>query len=189
MELNFQKIYLESAIKQFRHYKNLGEKAVAQVEDEKLFFSHHEDSNSIAVIVRHLSGNMLSRWTEPFTTDGEKTWRERDTEFLNVHVTRQELMAIWEQGWTCLLDFLHSLKAEDFGKVLYIRNEEHTLTDAINRQLCHYAYHVGQIIYIAKLFSTDGWQTLSIPRNGSSEYNAGKFSQEKDSRHFTDGEK
>lgn len=189
MEPYFQNIYLDSAIKQFRHYKNLGEKAMLQVTDEQLFFSHHTESNSVAVIVKHLSGNMLSRWTEPFTTDGEKAWRNRDDEFINDAETRETVMNTWEKGWNCLLDFLGSIQPEDFDKILYIRNEGHSLTDAINRQLCHYSFHVGQIVFLAKLFAGENWKSLSIPRNQSTDYNAGKFAKEKGIRHFTDDEK
>ncbi len=178
--------YLSSATRQFKMYKGLGEKAIAQMKDEALMERANEDSNSVATIVKHLWGNMLSRWTDFLTTDGEKPWRQRDAEFDNDVRTREELMNKWEEGWQCLFNALESITDADLERIIYIRNEGHTILEAINRQIAHYAYHVGQIVYIAKLYSNDDWQTLSIARNQSSAYNAGKFSQEKGVRHFTD---
>lgn len=178
--------YLSSAIRQFQLYKQLGEKAMAQVPDEALFIQANEDSNSIGTIVKHLWGNMLSRWTDFLTTDGEKPWRERDAEFDNDINTREALIQKWEQGWQCLFNALNSITDEDLERIIYIRNEGHTILEAINRQIAHYSYHVGQIVYIAKVYKTGDWQTLSIARNKSKDYNDGKFSQEKSNRHFTD---
>lgn len=178
--------YLESAKRQFIMYKQLGEKAIAQIEDKDLTWQANEDSNSIITIVKHLWGNMMSRWTDFLTTDGEKAWRQRDAEFENETISRGQLMQQWEEGWKCLFDALNSITDDDLEKIIYIRNEGHTILEAVNRQIAHYSYHVGQIVYIAKLMSKQEWKSLSIPRNKSSEYNNSKFSQEKGQRHFTD---
>jgi hypothetical protein len=155
--------YLRSVDHQFRYYQSLGEKAMVQVPDEKLFWHPNAESNSIAMIVKHMAGNMLSRWTDIFHTDGEKSWRNRDAEFVNDVETRVDLMQIWEKGWSCLFDTLGGLKETDLGRIIYIRGEAHTVTEAINRQLAHYPYHVGQIVYIGKMI-TEQWTSLSIPR-------------------------
>lgn len=178
--------YLTSAKRQFMMYKQLGEKSIAQVQDNQLFWQPNEESNSIATIVKHMRGNMLSRWTDFLTTDGEKPWRERDSEFENDWNDRETLLKKWEEGWKCLFDALNSITDDDLERIIYIRNEGHTVLEAINRQIAHLSYHVGQIVYIAKMCSNDSWQSLSIPRNKSKEYNADKFSQEKERRHFTD---
>lgn len=178
--------YLDSVRRQFQLYKQLGEKAMAQVEDEQLQWQANEECNSIATIVKHLWGNMLSRWTDFLTTDGEKNWRKRDAEFENDIKTRDEMMQKWEEGWKCLFDALDSVSDDDLNEIVYIRNEGHTVLEAINRQVAHYSYHVGQIVYVSKLLSSDGWKSLSIPRNKSSEYNAAKFAQKKEQKHFTD---
>jgi hypothetical protein len=186
MDLN--EVYMTSAKKQFSYYKALGEKAIDQLEPEQLFHAANEDSNSIATIVKHLHGNMLSRWTDFLTADGEKPWRKRDEEFENEAVDKSLLISRWNEGWSCLFAALDSLQPEQLTTVIYIRNEGHTVIDAINRQLAHYSYHVGQIVFAAKIFKTSPWQSLSIPRNKSSEYNTAKFSNEKAVRHFTDEE-
>lgn len=178
--------YLKSIDRQFRYYKSLGEKAMSQLEDEQLFVAANEDSNSISVIVKHMWGNMLSRWTDFLTTDGEKPWRQRDAEFENDINSREELLNKWEEGWSCLFSALDNISDNDLGMIIYIRNEGHTVLEAINRQLAHYAYHVGQIVFAAKILKSGSWDTLSIAKNKSGEYNQGKFSQEKDKRHFTD---
>lgn len=178
--------YLISVKKQFFYYQSLGEKAMAQLEESQLFWQSNEDSNSIAVIVQHLHGNMRSRWTDFLTTDGEKPWRNRDGEFENELQTREAVMQQWRAGWDCLLQALESLTEDDLEKIIYIRNEGHTVTEAINRQLAHYPYHVGQIVYIAKMVKTTPWNTLSIPKNESKAYNSEKFAQEKERKHFTD---
>ena len=178
--------YLKSIDRQFNYYKALGEKAMAQIEDDRLFIQVNEDSNSIATIVKHMWGNMMSRWTEFLTTDGEKPWRERDAEFENDIQTREAMMQKWEEGWQCLFTALGSISNNDLGMVIYIRNEGHTVLEAINRQLAHYSYHVGQIVYAAKLLKKGDWDSMSIPRNKSDEYNKEKFSQDKGTRHFTD---
>jgi hypothetical protein len=178
--------YLDSAKRQFKLYQQLGEKAIAQLDDEQLNWHANEDSNSIAAIVKHLWGNMLSRWTDFLTTDGEKPTRQRDAEFDNEVTDRATLMKKWEEGWECLYHALNSITDADLDRIIYIRNEGHTVLEAINRQIAHYSSHVGQIIYIAKLRSKEEWKSLSIPRNKSNEYNSGKFAQEKGQRHFTD---
>ena len=186
MEINDQ--YLESVKKQFLYYKTIGEKAIAQLEPEQLFVSVNEDTNSIAVIVKHLSGNMLSRWTDFLTSDGEKEWRNRDGEFEQTLKTKEELMALWEKGWNCFFDAINALSPQQLSQIIYIRNEGHTVMEAINRQLAHYPYHVGQIIFYAKILKQSDWTSLSIPKNKSNDYNADKFSKEKSTKHFTDDE-
>jgi len=164
-------IYLNSAKKQFQYYRSLGEKTMAQLKDKDLFWVYNEDCNSIAIIVQHLWGNMLSRWTDFLTSDGEKTWRERDKEFEAVITTREELMKIWTEGWQCLFNALDSINAEDWSKDIFIRGEKHTVVDAINRQLAHYPYHIGQMVFIAKMVAGD-WKALTIPKGSSQAFNA-----------------
>jgi hypothetical protein len=179
--------YLESAIKQFEYYKMLGEKTIYQIEDENmLFWKYNEECNSIATIVKHLSGNMLSRWTNFMTTDGEKEWRNRDQEFETKMLTKAELMASWEEGWQCLFDALKQISVSDLDKIIYIRNQGHTVSEAINRQLAHYPYHIGQIVFIGKMIANEKWVSLSIPKNKSVEYNDKKFLLPKERGHFTD---
>lgn len=178
--------YLKSADRQFRYYKSLGEKAMEQLEEQQLFIQPNEDSNSIASVVKHMWGNMMSRWTDFLTTDGEKPWRERDAEFVNDIQSREAVMQYWEEGWNCLFNALGSISDNELGMIIYIRNEGHTVLEAINRQIAHYAYHVGQIVYAAKLYKKGEWDSLSIPRNKSADYNQQKFSEEKGNRHFTD---
>ena len=179
-------IYLVSIKKQFEYYKLLGEKTFAQIDDDKLFWQYNEESNSIATIVKHLWGNMLSRWTEFLTSDGEKEWRNRDAEFENDIKTREELLNKWNEGWQCLFNALESLKDEDLQKEIFIRNQGHSVIEAIHRQLAHYSYHVGQIVFIGKMILNDKWTSLSIPKNASKDYNTDKFSRPKHSEHFTD---
>lgn len=176
--------YLDSVKKQFLYYKTIGEKALKQVPEHKFTWQYNAESNSIAAIVKHLSGNMLSRWTNFLTTDGEKEWRNRDAEFEN-DLTAAQVMEAWHKGWDCFLHALQSLSPDDLEKIIYIRNEGHTVMEAINRQLAHYPYHIGQIIFIAKLHSQE-WDSLSIPRNKSGDFNTEKFAQEKQRKHFTD---
>ncbi|MEM0577879.1 DUF1572 domain-containing protein [Flavobacterium polysaccharolyticum] len=181
-------IYLESVKKQFLYYKLLGEKAINQLAEEQLFVALNNDTNSIALIVKHLSGNMLSRWTDFLTTDGEKDFRNRDAEFENNWSTKEEVMAHWDKGWNCFLNSLESLQPEQLNTIIYIRNEGHTVMEAINRQLAHYPYHIGQIVFSAKQLKNGDWESLSIPKNKSQSYNATKFAQEKKKQHFTDEE-
>ncbi len=177
---------LESSIRQFIYYKELGEKAMLQLEPEQLFVAPNEDSNSIAIIVKHLWGNMLSRWTDLLTSDGEKPWRMRDAEFEWEEADAEQIWTYWEEGWRCLLDTLEQLQPEQLMTIIYIRNEGHTILEAINRQLSHYPYHVGQIVYAAKMLKSGSWDSLSIPRQHSSQYNSNKFDQPQQRRHFTE---
>ena len=158
--------YLESAKKEFGYYKLLGEKTFSQLTDEQLLIEANSESNSIATIVKHLRGNMLSRWTDFLTTDGEKEWRKRDEEFENDISTREELLQKWQEGWSCLFKALDSISDDDLSKVIYIRNQGHTILEAINRQLSHYPYHIGQIVFIGKMLSDKNWNSLSIPKGG-----------------------
>jgi len=180
--------YLQSVKKQFLYYKTLGEKAMDQLEAEQLFVSINDDINSIATIVKHLSGNMLSRWTDFLTSDGEKEWRNRDAEFVDSIKTREELLAVWNKGWDCFLGALNGLEVEQLSQIIYIRNEGQTVIEAINRQLAHYPYHIGQIVFYAKMLKNSEWTSLSIPKNKSNSYNSEKFSKEKSIRNFTDDE-
>ena len=177
--------YLESVIKQFEYYKFLGDKTIAQLPDDKLFWQYNSESNSIATIIKHLHGNMLSRWTDFLTTDGEKEWRNRDGEFENDFMDKATLLKRWEEGWKCTLDTLKSLKKEDLEKEIYIRNQGHSVLEAINRQFAHYPYHVGQIVFIGKMIVNEKWQSLSIPRGKSNDYNSEKFSKEKHKEQIT----
>ncbi len=182
--------FLRSANRQFLYYKTLGEKAIDQLEAEQLFVSLNEDTNSIATIVKHLHGNMLSRWTDFLTTDGEKEWRHRDGEFeaLKEEKTKDSVLKQWNEGWTCLFNTLNSLTPENLSQIIYIRNEGHTVLEAINRQLAHYPYHVGQMVFYAKILKKSEWTSLSIPKNKSTDYNSNKFSKDKTRKHFTDDE-
>lgn len=186
MEINNS--YLESTKKQFLYYKLLGEKAMEQLEPNQLFASINEDTNSIATIIKHISGNMLSRWTDFLTTDGEKEWRNRDSEFDDSIKTKEEVLEIWDKGWECFLNALNSLKSNQLSDIIYIRNEGHTVVEAINRQLAHYPYHIGQIIFYAKMLKKEDWTSLSIPKNKSKDYNSDKFSKDKSIKNFTDDE-
>lgn len=177
--------YIDNAKTLFKMYKQLGEKSMAQVNDEQLNWQANEDTNSIATIVKHLWGNMLSRWTNFRTTDGEKPWRQRDAEFEDATLSREQILKMWEEGWACLFHALDSVADDDLEQIIYIRNDGHTILEAINRQIAHYAYHVGQIVYVSKLRSFSSWESLSIPRNKSAEYNSGKFANDKEIRNFT----
>lgn len=168
--------YLESVKKNLNKYKSLGDKAMEQLDDDNLFWQYNDQSNSIAIIVQHLWGNMLSRWTNFLTEDGEKEWRERDAEFEKAIKTKEELIIKWDAGWDCLFSALNSLNDEDLDKTIYIRKEPLIVIDAINRQLAHYSYHVGQIVYLGKMQLNDRWVSLSIPKGNSGEFNDKKRS-------------
>lgn len=178
--------FLSSINKQFVYYKSLGDKCFEQINDEQVFELLGPESNSIASIVKHMHGNMMSRWTDFRKSDGEKTWRNRDQEFDHDIPSKKELLEKWEEGWACLFAALNSLKTEDLEKEVFIRNMGHTITEAINRQLAHYAYHVGQIVFISKTIRGDSWETLSIAKGASKEYNDEKFAKPKRREHFTD---
>ena len=177
---------LKNTINVFEYYKSLGEKAMAQITDEALFQMPDEKSNSISVIVKHLHGNMLSRWTDFLTTDGEKEWRDRDSEFEETIETRDEVMKQWNEGWACVFSALNTLHPEDFDKTVYIRNMGQTVLEAIMRQMAHYAYHIGQIVYLARLFNEGDWKSLTIPKGGSAAYNKEKNAPGMRIEHFTE---
>jgi hypothetical protein len=159
------------SIQSFRSYKRMAERAIEQVSDEQFFALIDAEANSIAVIVKHIAGNAYSRWRDFLISDGEKADRHRDTEFELTEDTRESLMQFWEQGWQTLFDNVEPLTEEDFGKTITIRGEPHTVVEAINRQLTHYAYHVGQVVLLAKHFKSADWKTLSVPKNRSREFN------------------
>lgn len=158
-------VFIQSALERFRYYKALGDQTFAQLKDTDFHFSPNNESNSISVIIRHMTGNMLSRWTDFLTTDGEKEWRERDKEFQVHPASKEELLAQWEKGWTCCMDAIAELKETDLLKTITIRGKALTVTDAINGQLAHYPYHVGQMIFIAKMIRDKDFKCLSIPRS------------------------
>ena len=164
--------FLQSAIKRVKYYKQLSERTFEQLEEKDFYFQPNSVSNSLAVIIQHMSGNMLSRWTGFLSEDGEKSWRDRDMEFEDAHYSRQELMDRWEKGWNCFIGALEGLKEQDLLKTVHIRNEPLLVIDAINRQLAHYPHHAGQIIYIGKMIRGVEWKSLSIEKNRSEEYNA-----------------
>ena len=165
--------YLADALYTFSYYKKLAERAFAQISDEDFFKTLDQESNSIAINMKHMAGNMLSRWTDFLTTDGEKPERNRDMEFVMLpETTRDEMLAYWERGWKCVFGAVEPLKPEDLMRTVTIRGQDHTVIQAINRQLAHYAYHVGQIVYLAKHFKSSDWQSLSVPKNKSAEFNA-----------------
>jgi hypothetical protein len=176
--------FLKSSLLQFRYYKELGEKTIEQLPEIKLSFQINNETNSINTIVKHLSGNMVSRWTDFLSSDGEKEFRNRDDEFNDTIESKKELMEIREQGWNVLFDSLEGLSFQDLEKIIYIRNEGHTVIESINRQLCHYSYHVGQIVMIGKIICGDKWKSLSISKGESKSFNLKKFSKVKDRRHF-----
>src|SRR5580692_12778836 len=181
MPLKFTTSYLEDSLAVFRYYKNLSERAMAQVTDEQLVAVLDSEMNSIAQIVKHMAGNMRSRWTDFLTSDGEKPDRNRDSEFTDPPATRQALLALWEQGWQYLFSALEPLSEQDLQRTVTIRGEAHSVMQAINRQMAHYSYHCGQIVFLAKHFKYDEWQSLTVPRRQSTEFNrrvlAGEASQ------------
>ena len=165
------KEYLATVIHRVKYYKDLGEKAFKQLDEKDLHFRPNEESNSIAIIVQHITGNMLSRFTNFLTEDGEKEWRLRDDEFEIHHYSKQQVIDCWEKGWKCFLDTLDTLTEDDLLKTIYIRKEALTVIDAINRQLAHYPYHIGQILFIGKIIKGEKWKSLSIPKGNSQQYN------------------
>ncbi|HET6974247.1 MAG TPA: DUF1572 family protein [Pyrinomonadaceae bacterium] len=165
--------YHKDAVSAMRAYKKLAEKAIAQLKDEEFFVTLDEEANSVAVVMKHMAGNMISRWTDFLTSDGEKPDRNRDMEFvIDATTSKDDVLAYWERGWKCVLDAIEPLTPEDFEKTVLIRGEKHTIVQAINRQLMHYAYHIGQIVFLAKHFRSAEWTSLSIPRNRSADFNA-----------------
>ncbi|MCC5937281.1 MAG: DUF1572 family protein [Lunatimonas sp.] len=162
--------YLESTIQLFRDYKAMGEKAMSQIPSEKLFYQFNEDSNSVAMLVNHLNGNMLSRWTDFLQSNGEKPWRERDAEFEPFLDSEAKMWEKWEEGWACFFAAVEPLQEADLVKIVRIGHKDHTVVDAISRQLAHYAAHIGQIVYLAKILSETPWQSLSVPKGKSPRY-------------------
>jgi uncharacterized damage-inducible protein DinB len=181
MAHQFSTSYIEDSISLFRYYKKLAESAMEQLSDEQLFTALDEEMNSVAIIAKHMAGNMRSRWTDFLTSDGVKPVRNRDTEFIAPPATRGELMRVWNDGWTRVFQALEPLSDADLNREIFIRNEPHSVMQAINRQIAHYAYHCGQIVFLAKHLKGSDWKTLSVPRNRSAEFNrkvlAGEASQ------------
>lgn len=180
---NFQAI----SSKMFQYYKSLADKAMAVLTEEEIHYQPNQTSNSIAILVKHMSGNMSSRFTDFLTSDGEKEWRNRDDEFVDTYANKEDMLADWEKGWACLFAALADTTGECMTDLVYIRNEGHTVLEAITRQVAHYAYHTGQIVYLSKILRDEQWQTLSIARGGSAAFNKAKFDQEKDRKFFADG--
>ncbi len=159
---------------------------MAQLSEKELFWQFNEESNSIGIMVKHLRGNMLSRWTNFFDEDGEKEWRKRDEEFEGELDSKKQILDAWEEGWNCLFNALDLINVDNIDTIVYIRNQGHTVAEAINRQLAHYAYHVGQMVFVGRMIRGAEWKSLSIPKGASSDYNKNKFAQEQKRAHFTD---
>ena len=168
--MSFETGFLKDSIKRFKYYKELGDKTFEQLEEADLFYQPSSESNSIAVMVQHMYGNMLSRWTHFLTEDGEKDWRRRDAEFAIIKCSKADILSFWNDGWKCLFDTLESLKPEDLTKTITIRTEPLSVYDAILRQLAHYPYHVGQIVYLGRMVKNEQWKSLSIPKGKSADY-------------------
>ncbi len=171
MALQFTTSYLEDSLAVLRYYKTQAERAIAQVADDRLFVALDPESNSIGILVKHMAGNMRSRWTDFLTTDGEKPNRNRDSEFIEPPASRAELMQMWDEGWDLTLQSLGGLSEADLVKTITIRGEAHSVMQAINRQIAHYTFHIGQIVMMAKHLSHENWTALTIPRNQSNSYN------------------
>lgn len=184
MAHEFSTSYLKDATEVFRYYKKLAERAMEQCPDEGLFTALDAESNSIAIVVKHIAGNARSRWTDFLTTDGEKPDRSRDSEFEEAPKTRAELLAMWEAGWKCVFDALAGLSDADMGRTVTIRGEAHSVTQAINRQVAHYSYHIGQIVLLAKHFAAENgkWTALTVPRKQSAQFNADVLAGKKSQR-------
>lgn len=170
---------LDGTIQLFRYYKSLTEKSIKQITNEQIHELPEPKQNSIAILMKHLAGNMISRWTRFRTEDGEKPWRNRETEFVDDFESTEELIEYWEKGWSVLFDALDSIEDDELDSIIYIRNDGHKLIEAIERHLAHVAYHTGQIVYLAKIFAGNNWQSLTIPKGKTEEYNRKKFNQEK----------
>ena len=173
--MNLQADYLKSLLFECERYKSLGDKTFIQLDDSDIHWKFESIGNSIAVIVKHLSGNMLSRWTNFLTEDGEKIWRNRDSEFEATYKTKKEMFLAWETGWKCFFDAIQEINEENFEYTINIRNEPHTITQALNRQLAHYSYHIGQIVLLGKTIKAENWISLSIPKGQSKAFNQAKF--------------
>ncbi|WP_136467925.1 DUF1572 family protein [Flagellimonas onchidii] len=173
--MSFPENYLKSAIFEFQRYKNMGDKTFAQLSDEDILWKYKETDNSISIIVKHMVGNMLSRWTNFLTEDGEKSWRNREMEFEGDYSSKTEMLQAWEKGWKCLFDALKSIDSSNFDTKIRIRSEHHTIAEAVNRQLAHYASHVGQIAFVGRMIKGADWVSLSIPKGGSEAFNKRMF--------------
>lgn len=163
--------FLSNSIATFKQYQLIGEKALNQIEDASFFIKHNEASNSVSNIIMHLHGNMLSRWTDFLNSDGEKEWRNRDQEFEDQNLNKNQIMQKWLEGWECLYSAMESLTEDDLLKTIYIRHQPQKVLEAIQRQIAHYAYHIGQLVYISKMYSKNDWNSMSIPKGKSNEYN------------------
>jgi Protein of unknown function (DUF1572) len=166
------KEFLQSAIRRLKYYKDLGDKTFEQLNDSDFHYKPNEESNSIAIIIQHMAGNMLSRWTNFLTEDGEKEWRQRDDEFEIHDYSKQHFIELWEKGWSSFLNAIEPLTKKELKQTITIRQEPLTVIDAINRQMAHYPYHIGQIIFIAKIIKNQSWKNLSIPKGNSQQYNS-----------------
>ncbi|WP_420601021.1 DUF1572 family protein [Flagellimonas sp.] len=173
--MNFPENYLKSVLFEFHRYKTMGDKTFAQLSEEEIQWKFKETDNSVSIIVKHIVGNMLSRWTNFLTEDGEKPWRNRETEFEGEYQSKAEMLTAWEKGWKCLFDALESIDSSNFHVKIKIRNEEHTIVEAVNRQLAHYASHVGQIVFVGRMIKGEDWVSLSIPIGGSADFNKKMF--------------
>lgn len=175
--MTFSENFVKSAIFEFERYKALGDKTFTQLSDVDLLWTYGEQDNSIAQIAKHISGNMLSRWANFLSEDGEKKWRDREQEFVDPPITKKELLETWENGWLCLFDALNSIDESNFDTKIKIRNEPHSIVEAVNRQLAHYANHVGQIVLLGKMIKGSDWVSPSIPKGGSEAFNKDKFAR------------
>jgi hypothetical protein len=178
--------FLDSVKKQFAYYRHLGTQTIERLNDEQLVWQPDDENNSIGIIVKHLWGNMMSRWTDFLSSDGEKEWRKRDEEFENDGLTKKSITHMWNEGWDCLEKALAEITNDDLERIIYIRNQGHTVMEAVNRQLSHYPYHVGQMVFLGKMILGKEWTSLSIPKGNSKVYNVDKFSKEQRRGHFTD---
>jgi uncharacterized damage-inducible protein DinB len=169
--MNITENFLATTNKMFRYYKSLADTAIERLSGEEIHFTPSDESNSVAVIVKHMSGNMQSRFTDFLTSDGEKDWRKRDDEFVDTFSSKKQMLEAWDKGWTCLFDTLGQIRETHLTNTVFIRKEPHTVLDALTRQIAHYAYHTGQIVYIAKALKKEGWESLSIPRGQSKDFN------------------
>ncbi|UII76340.1 DUF1572 domain-containing protein [Flagellimonas sp. HMM57] len=176
--MTFEENYLKNVLFEFHRYKTLGDKTFAQLSNDEIHWVHGPNDNSITIIVKHMVGNMLSRWTNFLTEDGEKTWRNRDTEFVEAYDSKKTMIIAWEKGWNCLFEAIAGIDASNFNTKIKIRNEEHTVVEAINRQLVHYSYHVGQLVFVGRMIKGSEWISLSIPKGSSGGFNKKMFGQD-----------
>lgn len=186
--MNAVENFLDISVKLFSYYKSLADRSIAMLDDAEIHLRPDDNSNNIATLVKHMSGNMCSRFTDFLTSDGEKAWRNRDAEFEDAYSSKEEMLLDWEKGWTCLFEALNSLHAESLTGIVYIRNEGHTVLEAIARQTAHYSYHSGQIVFLAKHIKGDQFGSLSIAKGASQQFNQAKFEQETKRKFFTDGQ-